>query len=233
MQLFDNAEAPKGRRFCQIPAMLHCRSFSTRHTTSIKNAQIPTAILLVGAALFLSSCQTTVTAPSAGMAAAPTSVVLSAGDVVRLSYIGSPELNGSQKIRADGRLNLPLIGEVQAAGRTVTALQADLSARYESQLKSTQVLVTLDSSVASVVVSGAVTKPTKLAFDRPTTVLQAIMEAGGVNSFGNLKNVRLIRLSNGQQRTQILDVNAAMTGTATRPFYVRDGDVIYVPQSLF
>ncbi|MEP6937827.1 MAG: SLBB domain-containing protein, partial [Chthoniobacterales bacterium] len=150
----------------------------------------------------------------------------------KLSFIGSPELNGSQKIRVDGRLNLPLIGEVQAAGKTITALQVDLSGRYKSQLQSTDVLVTLESSAAHVTVSGAIAKPTTLTFDRPTTVLQAIMEAGGPNPYGNLKSVRLIRTSRGQHRSEVLNVDAAMKGLTT-PFYVRDGDIIYVPQSIF
>ncbi len=196
-------------------------------------AALTRGLIVIALGALLSSCQTTVSGPVAGFSAAPNpSVLLSSGDVVRFSFIGSPELNGAQKIRADGRLNLPLIGEVQAAGKTVTALQADLSARYKSQLQTTEVLVTLDKSEAQVIVSGAVAKPQRLAFERPTTVLQAIMEAGGANAFGNLRNVRLIRTSNGQQRARTLDVNAAMMGISP-PFYVRDGDIIYIPQSIF
>ncbi len=195
-------------------------------------SSLSVCFLIALMATLLNSCQTTVTAPSPGSAAPLTSTVLSAGDVVKLSFIGSPELNGSQKIRVDGRLNLPLIGEVQAAGKTITALQADLSARYKSQLQSTDVLVTLESSAAHVTVSGAISKPTTLTFDRPTTVLQAIMEAGGPNPYGNLKSVRLIRTSRGQHRSEVLNVDAAMKGLSS-PYYVRDGDIIYVPQSLF
>ena len=165
--------------------------------------------------------------------AAPTSVSLVAGDVIKLTFSGAPELNQSQKIRADGKINLPLIGEVDAAGMTIGSLQSELALRYKPQLQSTTVVVTLESSVTQVVVSGAVKGPAKLSFDRPTTVFQAIMEAGGVSEYGSLKRVHLIRIANGEQRTQILDLRPTVTGLTTRPYYVRDGDVIYIPSSAF
>ena len=165
--------------------------------------------------------------------AAPTAVTLVSGDVVKLSFPGAPDLNQSQKIRTDGKINLPLIGEVDAAGRSILRLQEELSSRYKPQVKDSSVIVTLESSVTQVVVSGAVTKPAKLVFERPTTVFQAIMEAGGTTEYGNLKNVHLVRLVNGQQRTQILDLRPTLGGATTRPFYVRDGDVVYIPQTFF
>ena len=89
----------------------------------------------------------------------------------------------------------------------------------------------------SVYVSGAVNKPGKISFNRPMTVLQVIGEAGGMTMFGSLKKVRLVRLENGQHRVHTLDLRSAMKGTVqppvTGPFYVRDGDVISVPQSAF
>jgi polysaccharide biosynthesis/export protein len=187
------------------------------------------ALMLV---LCCSSCAPQ-TGPIPEQAAAPTAVILVAGDVIRLAFPGAPELNQSQKIRTDGKVNLPLVGEVDAAGKTVITLQADLSERYKTQLKSSSVTVTLESSVTQVTISGAVAKPSKLSFERPTTVFQAIMEAGGVNEFGTLKSVHLVRLINGLQQTQILDLRPVTSGQSTKPYYVRDGDVIIVPRSMF
>ena len=189
-------------------------------------------LIAVGAAFGVSSCAQS-GGPTVEQAAAPTAVTLVAGDVIKLAFAGAPELNQSQKIRTDGRVNLPLIGEVEAAGKTVPGLQAELSQRYKAQLKSSTVVVTLETSVTQVVVSGAVARPAKLSFERPTTVFQAIMEAGGVSEFGSLRNVHLVRLINGQQQTQILDLRGVTSGRPTQPYYVRDGDVIYVPRSMF
>jgi polysaccharide export outer membrane protein len=158
---------------------------------------------------------------------------LVAGDVIKLTFPGAPELNQSQKIRTDGKVNLPLVGEVQASGKTIASLQTDLSQLYKSQLKSSVVTVTLESSVTQVVISGAVGRPGKLTFERPTTVFQAIMEAGGATEFGSLRNVHLVRLIDGKQQTQILDLRPISSGQATKPYYVRDGDVIIIQRSMF
>jgi polysaccharide biosynthesis/export protein len=183
--------------------------------------------------MLLGSCEYPATGPLPEQMVAPTQVTLTSGDVIKLTFSGAPELNQSQKIRADGKINLPLIGEVDAAGKTIGSLQSEIALRYKPQLQSTTVVLTLESSVTQVVVSGAVAKPAKLSFERPTTVVQAIMEAGGVSEFGSLRRVHLIRIINGQEHTQILDLSSIMRGEPTRPFYVRDGDVIYVPQTAF
>jgi polysaccharide biosynthesis/export protein len=192
---------------------------------------------IIGSFLLLSllstGCETRVSSVGGERIAASMPVTLTPGDVVKLTFPGAPDLNQSQKIQNDGRINLPMIGQVSAAGKSVSQLQGELSARYKPQLENTEVVVTLDSAVIPVVVSGAVSKPGKLLFDRPTTVFQAIMEAGGVNEFGNMRNVHLIRTANGQQTTQILDLRTTLDGTVTRAVYVRNGDVIYVPESIF
>jgi len=179
-------------------------------------------------------CQTdTNTTTFSGQAEVPRHVILASGDVVKLTFSAAPELNQSQKVRADGKLSLPLIGEVDAAGKTVGQLQGELVELYKPQLKTPEVTVSLEASLTTVVVSGAVSKPGKIAFERPTTVFQAIMEAGGPSEFGTLKHVRLIRTVNGVQKSQVMNVHETLIGQGTKPFYVRDGDVIYVPQTTF
>ena len=162
-----------------------------------------------------------------------TPVTLSPGDGIKLAFPGASELNQTQKIRADGKVSLPMVGEVQAAGKTLPAFQSELVKLYKSQLRNSEVLVTLESGSATVVVSGFVSKPGKFSFDRPTTVFQAIMEAGGVSEYGNLGKVHLVRIVGGEQHTQVLDLKSAMSGKTTQAYYVKDGDVIYVTQRIF
>jgi polysaccharide biosynthesis/export protein len=179
-------------------------------------------------------CQTeTNTATFSGQAEVPRHVILASGDVVKLTFSSAPELNQSQKVRADGKLSLPLVGEVDASGKTVGQLQSELIQLYKAQLKTPEVTVSLETSITTVVVSGAVNKPGKIAFERPTTVFQAIMEAGGPSEFGTLKHVRLVRTVNGVQKSQVMNVHDTLIGQGTKPFYVRDGDVLYVPQTTF
>lgn len=165
--------------------------------------------------------------------AATAAVILAPGDVVKLMFPGAAELTHSQKIRADGKISAPMIGEVHATGKTLASLRSELAGRYKTQLLNSEVIVTLESAGAPVVISGAVNKPGRLVFERPTTVLEAIMEAGGATMGGNLKKVHVIRVAEGQHRTQILDLRPALSGAATPAFYVKSGDVIFVPEKLF
>ena len=94
-------------------------------------------------------------------------------------------------------------------------------------------LVTLENGSGTVIVSGFATYPGKVTFDRPTTVYQAIMTAGGVTDYGSLSNIHLTRIINGVQRTETINLRPNIRGTPTDPKYVQDGDVIYISRSLF
>jgi polysaccharide export outer membrane protein len=172
---------------------------------------------------------TDVPAPTRSQIRSTAPVTLAAGDVVRFAFPGAVEFNNSQKIRIDGRISLPVIGEVQAAGKTLEQLRRELSGLYKQHLTNSEVVATLESGGARVVVSGAVAKPGTLPLQGTTTVLQAIMESGGFTELANQRKVHLIRDADGEHRTEILDLRAAMKGQPTRVITVRPGDMIYVP----
>ena len=163
----------------------------------------------------------------------PHSVILAPGDVLKLTFPGAPEFTQVQKIRSDGRISLPVLGEVRAAGKTVGTLQSQLVGLYKEQLTDSEVIVALESGGARVYMGGAVLKPGPLVLDQPTTMLQAIMLAGGPNQFANMGRVQIIRLVSGQERTEVIDLRPTLAGTTTHPYYVHDGDVISVPQKAF
>lgn len=192
-----------------------------------------TGLMVLMASLFLTSCATPISRPSADQAAPPQRVTLTSGDKIKVIFSGAPELNQAQKITADGRIVLPQVGEVRAAGKTLQQLQAELIALYKPLLRNSDVLVTLESGAIKVYMSGAVHKPGPLVLDQPTTILQAIMQAGGPNQFGNMRRVQIIRLANGQEQSQVIDLKPTLAGKTTRPFYVRDGDVVSIPQTAF
>ena len=197
-----------------------------------RSFEVAWVFLLIGAAFF-ASCETPAPPLTAGQAAATRRVILAPGDVVKLNFAGAPDFSQTQKIRADGKITLPVVGEVHAAGKNLVQLQGELIALYRAQLTNSDVVVTLESAATQVYLTGAVGKPGKMTFERPTTILQAVMEAGGPTEFGSLKNVRIIRLDGGQQRTFSIDLRSTMQGAATPPAYVKDGDVISIPASSF
>jgi polysaccharide export outer membrane protein len=167
--------------------------------------------------------------PADGMASGGPAV-LQPGDIVKISFSGAPEYNGTQKVASDGNLSLPLIGEVHAAGKSVGKLQSELSDKYESQLQNNDVVVTLESAGTSIIITGGVRTPGKVALDRPTTLLDVIFMAGGFNEFANRSKVRVIRLSGGEYVAHTYDLTGAMHGKVTSPVYVRSGDLIAVDE---
>jgi polysaccharide biosynthesis/export protein len=188
--------------------------------------------LLVFAALALCGCQSPLP-PLPNPPGPHTAVRLSPGDVIKASYADETIPDQTQKIRRDGKVSLPLIGEVTAAGKRVIDFQHELARRYEGQLENNEVLVTLENGTATVTVSGFANKPAVYPFDRPTTVYQAIMQAGGVSDYGSPGNIHLTRIINGEQRTETINLRPTIHGHPTKPQYVQDGDVIYISRSLF
>lgn len=162
---------------------------------------------------------------------APATYVLKEGDVLTISFPGSPNLNNQQQIRTDGRINLPLIGDVDAAGLTPDALQKKLMDLYAPQLTSKEVTVQVQSSSFPVYVTGAVLRSGKISSDHPITALEAIMEAGGFDyTRANLKDVEVIRQERGQTKNYRLNLKQVMEGKASEPFLMKPGDIIYVPE---
>jgi polysaccharide export outer membrane protein len=188
--------------------------------------------LLVFAALICGGCQTPLP-PLPNPPGPYTAVRLSPGDVLKFSFAEESDLDQTQKIRRDGKISLPYLGEVTAAGKRVIDLQRELIRRYDQYLDNPEVLVTLENGLATVIVSGFATYPGKITFDRPTTVYQAIMSAGGVTDYGSLSNIHLTRIINGVQRTERINLRPSIRGEPIQPKYVQDGDVIYVARSLF
>ncbi len=159
------------------------------------------------------------------------SSTLSAGDEISVTFSGAPELNTKQKIQPNGRVSLPTVGDISAAGRTVTSLQEQLTSLYQSHLQDPTVVVSLANASAGVYVSGEVLRAGKIPLDRPMTALEAVMEAGGFTKFANPRNVVVVRNHGGKNRQYVLNMNNTLNGTESTPFYVRPYDVIYVKQS--
>lgn len=158
-------------------------------------------------------------------------IILREGDTLKITFPGSPNLDTLQPIRRDGKLNLPLIGEVDASGVTPAALQEKLIKAYASQLSTKEVMVQVQSSTFPVFVSGSVVHPGKILSDHPITALEAVMEAGGfIYETANMKEVRIVREENGVFQHFVINLKSVLKGEETKPFYLKPNDIIYVPE---
>lgn len=192
------------------------------------------ACLVAAVGMFASAgCQNTSPPPPipAEAAASRPSGTLAPGDEISVTFSGAPELSTKQKIQANGKVSLPTIGDVSASGRSITSFQSQLTSMYQPHLQDPTVIVSLESAAAGVYVSGEVLRPGKIPLDRPMTALEAVMEAGGFTKFANPKQVIVVRNEKGINQRYVLNMNDALSGVDSRPFYVRPFDVLYVRQS--
>jgi len=158
-------------------------------------------------------------------------ITLREGDILKINFPGAPNLDTIQPIRRDGRLNLPLIGEVEAAGLTPADLQDKLIQTYSTQISSKQIIVQVQSSTFPVYVTGAVIKPGKVSTDHPLDALEAVMEAGGFNyDLADMKHVKIVRNQNGVMEHYVVNLKDVLSGNGRQPFWLQPNDIVFVPE---
>jgi polysaccharide export outer membrane protein len=187
--------------------------------------------LFLVASLLFTGCATNELPPATADAHAEM-ISLREGDSVNIAFPSAANMNTTQQIRRDGKISLPIVGDVEAAGLTPDKLRDKLADLYATQITSSKdITVTLASSTFPVFVNGAVLHPGKVLSDHPLTVLDAIMEAGGPDfSSANLKGVKVIRNVKGVMKTTRVNVQAILDGAAVTPLYVEPNDIVFVPQ---
>jgi polysaccharide export outer membrane protein len=189
-------------------------------------------LVAVGAAAGCNDIYPVLPVPAEAYVAKPAGT-LGPGDEIRVVFSGAPELNTQQKIQPGGNVSLPIIGEITAAGKSIASLQRQLSSLYQPHLQDSRVTVSLAATAAGVYVSGAVLRPGKLPLDRPMTVLEAVMEAGGFTPMAKTKQVVVVRNEGGTSKNYVLNLHQALNGTESTPFYLRPYDIIFVKENLW
>ncbi|MGE5500710.1 MAG: polysaccharide biosynthesis/export family protein [Ignavibacteriales bacterium] len=154
-------------------------------------------------------------------------------DKLSIAVFQVPELTQSGlQVDAGGELNLPLIGGVQAAGKTTQQLSQEIAARLsKSYLQNPQVSVSVDEANSQkFTVEGAVTQPGVFPIAGPTTLLQAIAMARGPDKTADVRRVAIFRNIDGKRAAAVFDLGAIRSGSATDP-EVYGGDIVVVQSS--
>ncbi len=154
---------------------------------------------------------------------------LGAGDKLRIEVYKDPQLSQSLQIRPDGKITMPLIGDIGAVGLTPLELRDRLATMLKDYVTNPVVTVIVQEAVASnVYVMGEVNKPGPLAMTGPMTVLQALAMAGGFKDFANTRDIRVLRRTATGVDTIRFNYREAVKGNGA-PVYLRSGDTIIVP----
>jgi polysaccharide export outer membrane protein len=122
--------------------------------------------------------------------------ILGADDIIVVAVWASPQLSGSYIIRPDGRISMPLVGEIAAAGLTPVALGERITDRLKEGgiLRQPNVVVVLQQVKSKKIqILGEVRSPGSFPITAPTTILEALVNAGGFNDFANKRNIILQR----------------------------------------
>lgn len=168
---------------------------------------------------------------SAARGAAPFRFVFQVGDELAISVWKEKDLDTSQRIQRDGTIAPMLLGTVPVVGRTVDEVRADLEQRYTEYLREPKVTVRVVSVHSErVFVLGEVRQPAAIALGGPTSIVQALAQAGGFNQdVADQRRVRLIR-TGPDGRPTLINVDMERMLTGRQPLtQVMPGDVIYVP----
>lgn len=160
-------------------------------------------------------------------------------DVLTVSVWQNEELSVTVPVRPDGRISMPLLGDVQAGGLTPQQVSANIKRALEQYIRNPHVVVILEELnshefLSRIRVTGAVQQPMSLPHRQGMTVLDAVLEAGGVTDFASGNGTVLYRRVGGETESipvyleDILEEGDLSTNYALAP-----GDVIAIPERIF
>jgi polysaccharide export outer membrane protein len=152
-------------------------------------------------------------------------------DVLDILVWKNPELSRTVPVRPDGKVSLPLVNDIQAAGMTPTALRQELSTRLAEYLPSPEVAVIVrEVHSAKVAVVGAVKTPGRFELKSAATVLEMIAMAQGFTDFASRDRIVVLRQTGQGQTTRIkFNYRSVVDGNDAENIFVRPGDIIVVP----
>jgi polysaccharide biosynthesis/export protein len=150
------------------------------------------------------------------------------GDKLRIEVYKDSQLSQSVQVRPDGKITLPLVGDLEATGRTPIELRDTIAKSLKEYVTNPTVTVIVVEALASqVFVMGEVSRPGPVQIFGPTTIVQVLAMAGGFKEFANTKDVLVLRPNGTGVQTMRFNYKEALA-TEAKPFFVRIGDTVIV-----
>jgi polysaccharide export outer membrane protein len=165
--------------------------------------------------------------------------LIGAGDELRIFVWKNPDLSADVPVRPDGKITTPLVQDVEAQGKTPTALAADLRDALSKYIQDPVVTVVVKSfaapaNAAAIRVIGAATTPKTVPYRAGLTALDVLIEVGGLNTFANGNGAMLLRQENGSYRSYPLHLKDLLrSGDLKANVTLLPGDIIRIPERWF
>lgn len=199
--------------------------------------------LVLGCLLLLAACATTTgsqTAPKIDpQAQAVTAYRIGVDDEVKVSVWQNPGLDVSVPVRPDGKISVPLVGDVDAGGRTPEEVSGEIQDKLKTFVRDPQVTVIVTALrsheyLSRVRVTGAVRSPVSVPYRQGMTVLDAVLAAGGTNEFAAADRTELYRKEGEGTKAYAVRLDRILkNGELQTNYPVQPGDVITVPERTF
>lgn len=196
-------------------------------------------LLLLSAILVLGCSSQTVTDMPKAVDDVVSEYLMGVGDRVSVQVWKSPELSVEVPVRPDGKISVPLVGDVAAAGKTTQKLSSQLAEAFSAYVRNPQVTVIVREPVSAnflrrVRVTGAVGQPVSIAHQQGMTVLDLVVLAGGVTEFANANGAKLYRKYGDVVKVYPIKLDDILNKGGLETNYVLSpADVITVPERLF
>ncbi len=160
-------------------------------------------------------------------------------DSVRINVWKNPELSVTVPVRPDGKITMPLIGDVRASGLKPETVARDIRKKLSKYIRDPNVTLTVvglksHEYLTRLRVTGAVNSALSIIYRPGITVLDAVLEAGSVNDFASPNNTKLYRKING--KAQVINIylgDILYNGKLETNINLRPGDIITVPERFF
>lgn len=195
--------------------------------------------------LFLAACSSTPKTGDYGPARNSNPMLLvdeyriGVDDLVQVTVWKNPDLSVTVPVRPDGRISMPLAGEIVAGGKTPQQVADAVTERLSAYIRDPQVAVILTELrshefLSRVRVSGAVREPASMPYRQGMTVLDLVLEAGGLNDFAAGNSAKLYRQSDdGMVAIPIELADILNDGEVKTNYAIQPGDILTVPERLF
>lgn len=158
---------------------------------------------------------------------------LGPGDVFEVRVYGEEDLSGSYRVGSDGTINFPLVGKVEAEGRTAGEVSDAISQRLTKYIKNPSVSVFVKEYTSKrVYVLGQVQRPGTFPFEDGMNIIQAITLAGGFGQLADQGGTYVTRKVQGSEKRVDVSVTSIREGRESN-FRLEPGDIVYVPESIF
>jgi polysaccharide export outer membrane protein len=199
----------------------------------------PYWLALLAASLLLIGCSTAPTTNTTAAAVAPMdNYIIGPGDALQIYVRDNPTLTADVPVRPDGRISIPLVQSIVAAGKTPDALATDLQNALGRYVRDPLVTVIVKSFVGAysqqVRVVGQATTPKAVPYRSGMTLLDVMIDVGGLTKFASGNGAKIARrAADGSEQTIPVRLGDLMNGNIEANMVMHPGDILIIPQSLF